>query len=465
MTQIVELEAGHPEEHRLSHSLESRHVSMIAIGGIIGAGLFVGSSTAIAQVGPAVIVSYALAGALILMVMRMLSEMASLHPGAGSFTELVREGLGERAGFVCGWLYWYFWVVVVAIEAIAGAVILASWIAAPVWLIGMVLLALMTGVNLLSARSYGEFEFWFSLAKVVAIVGFIVIAGLWAFGVTSPASPAFANLTGHDGFAPNGWGAVLAGVTTVIFALTGAEIATIAAAESHEPARTIARITGSVALRILLFYLLSIALIVAVIPWTSVVEGHSPFASALDSMNIPHAGDIMNAVILVAVLSCLNSGMYVTSRVLFVLSEKGNAPKALVTLNHRHVPVRATLTGSLFAYLALAASVISPQVVFSFLVNASGALMLFIYLLVCLAQLRMRAQTERDDPDQLVIRMWFHPYGSIASALGIVVVLVAMGFKASSRAELVSSLVLLAVTFALSFYRPGKPGAVLAAAE
>ena len=164
-------------------------ISMIAIGGIIGAGLFVGSSTSIAAVGPAIIVSYVIAGLVILLVMRMLSEMACVHPGAGSFTELVRIGLGNRPGFVCGWLYWYFWVVVVAIESIAGAVILSGWIGAPVWLIGVVLLALMTAVNLLSTRSYGEFEFWFSLIKVAAILGFIAIAGLWVFGITAPSGP------------------------------------------------------------------------------------------------------------------------------------------------------------------------------------------------------------------------------------------------------------------------------------
>lgn len=431
---------------------------MIAIGGIIGAGLFVGSSTSISQVGPAVVVSYGIAGLVILMVMRMLSEMASLMPGAGSFTELVRAGLGNRAGFVCGWLYWYFWVVVVAIEAIAGAVIIAGWIAAPVWLIGMLLLAVLTGVNLLSTRSYGEFEFWFSLMKVVAILTFIGIAGLWAFGITAPDGPTFSTLVDHGGFAPNGWGAVLAGVTSVIFALCGAEIATIAAAESQEPARTIARITGSVAMRILLFYLLSIGLIVSILPWTDIVPGQSPFAAVMRFMQIPHAGDIMNIVVLIAVLSCLNSGMYVTSRVLFVLSEKGDAPKALVRLNRRRVPVRSTLIGSLFAYLALAASVLSPQLVFSFLVNASGAIMLFIYLLVCFAQLRMRRRVERDAPERLVIRMWFHPYGSYVTAACIVVVLLAMLVRPALRIELLSSLALLAIVLGLSFVRTVRSG-------
>jgi len=442
-----------PAVPTLSRTLRSRHVALISIGGIIGAGLFVGSSANIATVGPAVLVSYLVAGVLMFLVMRMLAEMAAAHPNAMSFADHARAGLGPWAGFVCGWLYWYFWVVVVAIESIAGAVILSGWIGAPVWLIGMVLLAVMTGVNLLSTRSYGEFEFWFSLIKVVAILGFIAIAGLWAFGVTSPSGPTFANLTAHGGFAPHGWAAVLGGVTSVIFALCGAEIATIAAAEAHEPARTIARITGSVALRILLFYFLSIALIVSVIPWTAVVPGKSPFAAALDYMRIPHASDIMNMVVLVAVLSCLNSGLYVTSRVLFVLSDKGDAPKALVALNRRKVPVRSTLIGSLFAYLALAASVLSPELVFSFLVNASGAIMLFIYLLVCFAQIRMRNDIERSAPERLTIRMWLHPYASYASAAAIAVVLLAMAFKPSSRVELLSSLVLLAVVFAAAYAR------------
>ena len=442
------MSAEHPRS--LSTALKSRHVSMIAIGGIIGAGLFVGSSTSIARVGPAVIVSYGIAGLVILMVMRMLSEMASQHPGAGSFTELVRIGLGHRAGFVCGWLYWYFWVVVVAIEAIAGAVILHGWIDLPVWTIGVVLLAGLTAVNLMSALSYGEFEFWLSLTKVGAIIAFILIAGLWASGITSPAGPTFANLVSHGGFAPNGWGAVIAGVTSVIFALCGAEIATVAAAESQEPAKTIARITGSVALRILLFYLLSIGLIVSVVPWTSIVPGKSPFAAALDYMHIPHAGDMMNLLVLVAVLSCLNSGLYVTSRVLFVLSEKGDAPRGLVALNRRSVPARSTVFASLFAYLALAASVLSPELVFSFLVNASGALMLFIYLFVCLAQVRLRNRNEQDGTAP-PIRMWLHPYLSYATAGAILAVLGAMAFSSSARIELVSSLVVLGIATAASF--------------
>src|SRR5262245_25745928 len=254
-----------PPGHELSRSLRSRHIQMISIGGIIGAGLFVGSSAAIAAAGPAILLSYLLAGLVILMVMRMLSEMAAATPGLGSFTEYVRLGLGPWGGFLSGWLYWYFWVLVVAIEAIAGAKILAGWFPMfQVWQLVAFLMIVLTAVNLLSARSYGEFEFWFSSIKVAAILAFILIAGAHALGFTSGTGSTFGNLTAYDGFMPFGWVAVLAGVVTVVFSLCGAEIATIAAAESSESTGVISRMTINIVVRLLLFYVLSILLVLAV---------------------------------------------------------------------------------------------------------------------------------------------------------------------------------------------------------
>ena len=442
----------------LGRSLRSRHVAMIAIGGIIGAGLFVGSSTSISTVGPAVIITYAISGLVILMIMRMLSEMAMASPRTGSFTEFVRLGLGHGAGFVAGWLYWYFWVVVVPVEAIAGAVIIRQWLPQfEVWEVGTALLALMTGVNLLSTRSYGEVEFWLSSTKVAAIIVFIVLGAAWAFGFTSPAGPTFANLTAHGGFAPNGYAAVLAGVTSVIFSVVGAEISTIAAAESNEPAKTIAKAATSVAIRILLFYILSIGLIVSILPWTSIVPGESPFTQTLVLMKIPGAATVMSLIVLVAVLSCLNSSLYVTSRVLFVLAAKGDAPNWLVALTGRQVPARSILVGSLFGYLALAASVLSPQMVFSFLINSSGATMLIIYLMVCAAQIRNRRVLEAVAPDRLTLRMWWFPYASYLTAGAIVAVLVAMAFKRDLAIQLITSLVVAALVWVLyRVFRRGK---------
>src|SRR5450432_4635443 len=198
-------------KHQLSRSLKGRHLAMISIGGIIGAGLFVGSSTSIKAAGPAAFISYAITGMLILMVMRMLGEMATALPNVRSFTEFARAGLGDGAGFVVGWLYWYFWVMVVPVEAIAGAKILQHWFPAFSQLqIGICLMSVMTGVNLLSARSYAEFEFWFASIKVAAIIVFVVIAASYAFGWTAPTGTTFGNLVNNGGFTPHGWIAVLA---------------------------------------------------------------------------------------------------------------------------------------------------------------------------------------------------------------------------------------------------------------
>ncbi|CAN5167813.1 amino acid permease [soil metagenome] len=447
------------DQATLGRSLKSRHVAMIAIGGIVGAGLFVGSSSAIASIGPAVILSYGIAGLVVLMVMRMLSEMAVALPGVQSFPDFARIGLGHWAGFLTGWLYWYFWVVVVAIEAIAGAVILQAWVPLPVWALGVMLMAVLTGVNLLSTKSYGEFEFWFSSAKVAAIIAFIAIAGSYAFGLTGHAGPTFANLTAHGGFMPHGIFSVLAGVTTVIFALVGAEIATVAAAESAEPAKTVARMTGSVAVRILIFYILSIFLIVSVVPWTEIVPGVSPFAEALSRMHIAGAATVMNVIVLIAVLSCLNSGLYVTSRVLFSLAAWGDAPQALVSVNRRRVPVRAILIASLFSYAALAASILSPELVFTFLVNASGALMLVIYMLIGLAQIRTRRRLEREAPESLTIKMWLFPALSYLTVGAILLVLGAMALSPGLSREFYSSMFVTAFGLAMFFlFRRGRPG-------
>jgi GABA permease len=452
-----ERKAGAPE---LSKDLRQRHVTMISIGGIIGAGLFVGSSAGIATIGPAVVVSYLLAGFVVLLVMRMLGEMAAAYPNMGAFTEFARLGLGNWAGFTAGWVYWYFWVCVVAIEALAGAKLLHNWIDLPVWAWGVILLAAMTATNLWSTKSYGEFEFWFASIKVVAIIVFIAI-GAVALGLHSP-SPAgrFGNLTAHGGFAPFGPFSVLGGVTSVVFALTGAEIATVAAAESAEPGRAVARMTSQVVARILLFYVISLFLIVTIVPWTTIHSGDSPFAITLERLGIPGASTMMNAIVLTAVLSCLNSGLYVCSRVLFTLAAHGDAPAAMVALNRRKVPVRAILVVMCFAVAAMAASARSPDKVFTFLVDTSGALMLIVYLIVATAQIAVRRRLEREDPSRLVVRMWLFPWGSYLAVAAIIGILAAMAFTPTSFGQFAASMgVLAAALLAFLLLRRGKTAA------
>ncbi|HXC19923.1 MAG TPA: amino acid permease, partial [Steroidobacteraceae bacterium] len=423
-----------------------RHLTMISIGGIIGAGLFVGSSTAIIAAGPAVFISYAITGLLILLVMRMLGEMATALPNVRSFTEFARAGLGDGAGFVIGWLYWYFWVLVVPVEAIAGAKILQTWIPflSPLQ-IGLGLMTIMTAVNLMSARSYAEFEFWFASIKVAAILVFVAIAASYAFGWTAPHGATFGNLSAYGGFAPHSWIAVLAAVPTVYFAMTGAEITTIAAAESAQPGRAVAKMTTTVIWRILIFYVVSIFLIVSVIPWSTVRSGESPFTLALNAMHVPWADKIMSAIILTAVLSCLNSAFYVSSRVLFILAARGDAPQSLIKLNARRVPVASVLIGAASGFLGIIAATEAPQAVFDFLVSSSGALSVFIYMSIAFAQIALRRGRERSGEANPAILMWLFPYLSYAAIAGMAAVLIAMAFTPGQQRDFYFSCITLAV--------------------
>src|SRR5580704_3405966 len=442
---IDALPTAEADQNALSRSLRPRHVAMITIGGIIGAGLFVGSSVAISAAGPAIIISYALTGLLVLLIMRMLGEMAVETPQVRSFTEFTRTALGNWAGFSVGWLYWYFWVVVIPVEAIAGAGIIQRWLPLPMWQIGSVLMLLMTCVNLMSARTYGEFEFWFSSIKVAAILAFIVVVGAHALGYRSPSGPTFSTLVSHGGFAPKGPFAVLAAVTTVIWSMMGAEVVTIAAAESPEPARAVARMTSTIITRILLFYVGSVFVIVSTVPWTQVVSGESPFTLALDGIHFPYASEFMAAVILTAVLSCLNSSFYIASRVLFVLASRGDAPRWLVRTNSRQVPARAVLLASAVGVAGVAAAILSPSIVFAFLVNASGAIIAVIYLAIAVSQVRTRRARQRAGDPAPSLPMWLFPWLSYVAIAGMLMVLIAMALTPWHRAELWTSAITIMV--------------------
>ena len=254
----------------LQKTLTQRQLSMIAMGGVIGAGLFVGSGAVIADAGPGAFITYAITGVLIIMVMRMLAEMAVANPSTGSFADYSRDALGGWAGLLGGWLYWYFWVIVVGFEAVAGAKIIQYWIDVPLWISALILMTLMTATNLISVSSFGEFEFWFAGIKVAAIIFFIAIGSLFVLGIWPDKSLDFSNLGRTAASCPNGPSALTAGVVTVIFSMVGAEVATIAAAESENPEKAVAKAANSVILRISLFFVGSIFLLTVILPWNDV---------------------------------------------------------------------------------------------------------------------------------------------------------------------------------------------------
>ncbi len=422
-------------------------MTMIALGGVIGAGLFVGSGVVIKAAGPAAVLSFVITGLLVVLVMRMLGEMAVALPAVGSFYEYARLAFsdrpraGELAGFLTGWMYWYFWVIVVAMEAVAGAGLVRFWLPGePPWLISLGLLVLLTLTNLISVRSYGEFEFWFASIKVAAIGVFLLLAGIYVLGLWPGVGASVANLTAHGGFAPNGILPILTGAVAATGFYFGAEIVTIAAAEAAEPAKAVARATNSVITRVLFFYVGSILLVVCLVPWNSAGIS-APYVSALGAMGIPAAAQIMNAVVLTAVLSALNSGLYASSRMLFALTRRGDAPEGLCKLSRSGVPTRAILLGTLFGYGAVVMSYVSPDTVFAFLVNSYGTVAIFVYVLIAISQLRLRARLEREDPARLRIRMWAYPYLTYLAIAGMLGIVVAMAFIPEQRTPLIFGII------------------------
>ena len=451
----------------LKTGLKERHMTMIALGGVIGAGLFVGSGVVVQQAGPAAVLSFLITGGLIVLVMRMLGEMACAMPAVGSFYEYARlafagkRGPGKLAGFLTGWMYWYFWVIVVAVEAVAGAKLVQFWLPdTPAWAISLVLLVVLTATNLISVGSYGEFEFWFASIKVAAIIVFLFLGALYVLGLW-PASmhttSVMPTLLSHGGLMPKGIGPVLSGAVAATGFYFGAEIVTIAAAEAHEPVKAVAKATNSVITRVLIFYVGSILLVVALVPWDS-PKMATPYVSALDAMGIPAAANVMNAIVLTAVLSALNSGLYAASRMMFALTRHGDAPAALAKVNRRGVPVRAILIGTLFGYVSVVMSYVSPDKVFAFLVNSYGTVAIFVYVLIAVSQLKLRARLEREAPEMLRVRMWCYPYLTCFAIVGMIGILVAMAFIPDQRTPLWLGVVSLGVLLVAYVWRARKSG-------
>ncbi|MFI0259936.1 amino acid permease [Streptomyces sp. NPDC017056] len=425
----------------LSAGLKQRHLTMLGLGGVIGAGLFVGSGAGIAVAGPGIVLSYLIAGALAMLIMRMLGEMSSAMPASGAFSVHAERALGRWAGFSVGWLYWFLLVVVLAVEATGAAQIANGWLpAVPQWGWVLIFMLVFTTANLAAVKSFGEFEFWFATLKVAAIVLFLVLSLLAIFGVLPDTDPVgLANLTGQGGFLPNGWQGVVSGVLAVAFAFGGLEVVTIAAAESDDPARNVARAVRSAVWRILFFYVGSMLVIVTLLPWSSMQPGKSPYVAVLDSIGVPGAGQIMNVVVFVALLSALNANLYGSSRMVFSLAERGEAPRSLLKVTAGGVPRRAVLSSVAFGFVSVLLNLLWPDTVFLYMLNAVGAVLLFVWGLIAVSQLRLRRQIERTAPEKLTLRMWGFPYLTWVALAAMAAVLVLMLTDDGARPQLLWS--------------------------
>ncbi|QHF51231.1 GABA permease [Pseudomonas sp. S49] len=428
---------------QLAQGFKPRHVTMLSIAGIIGAGLFVGSGHAIAAAGPAVLLAYLFSGLLVVLVMRMLGEMAVANPDTGSFSTYADQAIGRWAGFTIGWLYWWFWVLVIPIEALAAGHVLNQWFPqVDAWLFALGSIIALVVTNLFSVSKYGEFEFWFAMAKVVAIIGFIGVGFAVLMGWVPDRE--VSGLTGlmaeHGGFAPNGLSAVVGAFITIMFSFIGTEAVTIAAAESNDPSRNIAKATRSVIWRIGVFYLLSIFVVISVVPWNDpLLASVGSYQRALEIMNIPHAKFMVDVVVLIAVASCMNSSIYIASRMLFSLGRRGDAPKMLKATSSAGVPRAAVIASTVLGALITVWSYFMPAGLFQFLLASSGAIALLVYLAIAVSQLRMR-RILRQRNVELTFRMWLFPWLTWLVIVFICAALAVMMITPEHRTEVTTTI-------------------------
>ncbi|WP_149360924.1 amino acid permease [Lolliginicoccus suaedae] len=427
------------ESGNLGHGLKVRHLTMMGLGSAIGAGLFLGTGAGISTAGPGILVSYCIAGFIVILVMRMLGEMGAAIPASGSFSHYARIGIGPVAGFVMGWLYWSLLVMVIGAEITGASAILHSWLPdVPQWAIAAVIVAFFAAVNLSSVGNFGEFEFWFALIKVAVIVAFLILGAGLVLGLLPGTDPVgLVNLTEHGGFLPNGIGGIAAGLLIVAFAFGGIEIVTIAAAESRDPERSIGFAVRSVIWRISLFYIGSVAIMVLLLPWDSETIAQSPFVSVLNLANIPYVAGFMEFVVVAALLSAYNAQMYATSRMAYSLSSRGDGPRILTRLTRNDVPLFAILLSVFLSFISVALIWWLPGTLLGILLNAVGASLLVIWIFIAIAQLRLRRRLEAQGP--LAVRMWLFPYLTWLALAMLAGLIVLMLTDADARDQLIST--------------------------
>ncbi|WP_342319500.1 amino acid permease [Corynebacterium mayonis] len=436
----------------LRQDLKTRHLTMMGLGSAIGAGLFLGTGVGIQAAGPAVVLAYLVAGFITVCVMQMLAEMVAARPSSGTFSTYAEQAFGRWAGFAVGWLYWFMMVMIMAVEITGASGIIAGWFGLSPWIPALAAIVVFTVINFAAVRNYGEFEFWFALIKVAVIIGFLVLGTLLWLGLL-PAS-GFVGLSNVSevGFIPNGWGGVATALLAVAFAFGGIEMVTIAAAESEHPETAVHSAIRSILWRIGIFYVGSVVLIALLLPYEQIGgaadASGSPFTAVLHLANIPGAVGVMEAVIVVALLSACNTQIYGTSRFLHNLAERGDAPGFFRATDSRGVPLRGVVVSVIFGFIAVALQYWNPPGLLAFLLNAVGGCLVVIWLVVSFSFLRLHPHLVRGG-ELTHVRMWAPQYLPWVT-IGLIVALVAlMATTESGRDQILAVTVVVGVITAL----------------
>ncbi|MBK4159345.1 amino acid permease [Corynebacterium macginleyi] len=437
--------------------LKTRHLTMMGLGSAVGAGLFLGVGLGIQISGTSVLISYAVAGVLIALIMWMLGEIAAARPSLGSFSTYAGQAFGHGARFTMGWIYWFMLIMVMGAEITGAAAIISSWFDIAPWIPALIAVAFFAVINFAAVRGFGEFEFWFAIIKVAVIVAFLAIGILMALGILPGMDLSRAATNFTDNFLPNGMPGFAAGLLAVAFAFGGIEVVTIAAAESEDPARNVATAVRTIIVRIMIFYIGSVVVITMALPFSQIQDADaaadSPFTLLLEAAKIPFAAGFMEAIIVLALLSAFNAQIYATSRFVFDMSKDHCAPKLFLKTNHSGSPVNAVILSMVFAFASVGLQFWNPPGLLAFLFNAVGGCLLVIWSFIVASFLKLHPQLKANGEIE-GIRVPGYPWLPWATAAALAALTISMLFDPSARSQVIAVIILSAALFAVSFVVP-----------
>jgi amino acid transporter, AAT family len=410
----------------LKRGLLPRHVQFIALAGMIGTGIFKGSSDTLNIAGPSVVLAYLIGGLLLFIVMAALGEMAIAFPNY-NVQRLVNKAFGFRISFIVGWLYWVNWVIVTVVELLAAGSFLQFWFPAiPLWLLSFLCAVVIVGINLFQVKYYGEMEFWFAGIKIIALIAFIILGTLIILGIfPSNIHDPFSNYTAHGGFFPHGAKGIISAFLVVMFSYGGAELIGVAVTETKDAEKVLPGVIKGTVWRVIIFYIFPILIICGIIPWDKVTGQDSPFVQVFSLSGLPGAAHVMNFVLLTAVLSAANSGIYATSRTLFAMAQSGEAPKGLLKTTKTGIPLNGIMITSVCILIGVFLAYMTPDQVISYLMTIPGFTVILIWISICSAQLRLRSQYKHLP----AFRLYWYPFTTVVAIGSLLFIFVSFMFN------------------------------------
>ncbi|MFS0784524.1 amino acid permease [Bacillus sp. 1P06AnD] len=439
----------------LKRDLKDRHVQLIAIGGTIGTGLFLGSGKSIQLAGPSIIFSYLIIGIALFFVMRALGELLLSNAGYTSFTQFAAEYIGPWAGFITGWTYWFCWIMTAMADIIAVGVYMQYWFDIPQWVPALTCLVILLGLNLLTVKLFGELEFWFAIIKVITIIALIVVGVvLLIVGFkTNTGTVSVTNLWKHGGMFPNGISGFLLSLQMVVFAFVGVELVGVSAAETADPKKNIPSAINKIPVRILLFYVGALLVILCINPWDQLNATSSPFVEVFTLIGIPIAAGIINFVVLTSAASACNSGMFSTSRILYTLGNNGEAPAKLAKLNKHHVPGNALFTSTIVLSVGALLSKVIPEQAFTIVTTISAICFIWVWSIILISHL-IYSKKRPDLRAKSIFKAPLTPFVNYVVLALFAFILIVMLFAEATRVSLLMTPIWFLLLFL--FYRYQK---------